>query len=292
MAKTVEYFDELLPKIFRDESMYGRLPVQIIKALEAMGEVNSNAVDIFNSSLIPSEAEFGHTASGSIIFYRTDVSAAKTIVSGSQFEYVSDNLFFNIDDDVVFASGSTTSNEVGYTSILESYQCNLYENAVVYVSNETDYIYGVIQSTVGDGRTSFLELLGLQKNIYRQEGETLKSFRKRFRDIQDKITRPAIEAIVEQYFPTAIIKECFERPGPALADDNLDNFEGVWFLDDDGNLSDLYELMLPINNVSQGWFVVYVDNNTDLESDECGLMCQKIADSVSAGVQWYVTVKP
>ena len=232
MAFDKTYFDNLLTRIFADEAMRTRLPRQLLLANEAIATELASSVQLYEDSLFPSRATWGHTASGKLKFYRTVVTDPLSIATESRVQYIADNLYFTTSGSGDFAAGEYESSEVSWVSELETAQANLYVGAIVYVEDRIDYVYGVVTEVNNDGKDSTLELLGNIKGLYRQPNETEKAFRRRFRDQNDKITRAAIEAIVHKYFPSGYIKEGWELHAPVIASDRIvaNNTPGYFFV--------------------------------------------------------------
>lgn len=299
MLKTKADFEELLTKCFKNEDIYNRLPKQIIESYKALAVRLSDIVENFHNSNYPSKSDFGSYATGTLQFFRADDSAEVTIVSGSIAYNLEIGEEIYLDSDLVFASGSLESNVVGWTSVDKSYSANYYTNTLLYFKNYVtkDIIFGKIITTNEDGSDDSLSILGLRKNIAPYENETDVHFRKRFRDIEDKITIRAIEAIVTKYFSDAYVKECFEIPGPAAAYDVTQaNYDGFFFADYADHsfaaIEELLYLRMPINNIPQAWYVVFVNDINDLNSEQCSLMCQELKNATAAGISWHVEVGP
>lgn len=299
MLKTKEDFEELLTKCFKNEDIYNRLPKQIIEAYKALAVRLSDVVENFHNSNYPSKSTFGSQATGTCQFYRTDDSAEVTLPSGSLAYNLEIGEEITFDEDLIFLSGSLESNIVNWTSVDKSFSANYYPNTLLYLKNYStkDIIFGKIITSNEDGADDGLSYLGIRKNIQPYDGETEVHFRKRFRDIENKITITAIEAIVSKYFSDAYVKECFEIPGPAAAYDvTQSDYTGFFFADYADHsfaaIEDLLYLRMPINNIPQAWYVVFVKDINDLSSEQCSLMCEELKDATAAGISWHVEVGP
>lgn len=322
MIQTKAEFLELLEKLF-PEYMWDEMPSYIIEAYASLGEKLADSIEEFKNSKLPSESGYGDYATGKLKIYRGDATNAWSVSAGFLMQYRS--TFILVTDPISLNVGEYITPELNWISIKKGTQHNLFENCLVQnVSIVADYFYGIVTEVNNDGLNPDLYYQGTLHNITPAKNETEHAFRKRIRNLPAKITKSAILAIVQKYFPTGYITEGFENAGYALSELNVvlvDNEEFL-FLDDEtyGLLgSDIFqayfEIHIPFSNYTvdempilylaatdtgDGGHIAYNDTDNwydgylcyDLnhvvknKSTELSLMCAELKESVAAGVSY------
>lgn len=253
MIDTKEKFLALMQKTIRSEDSYDRLPTQILEAYAQSGERLSTAITRFGESFYPSKLGRGAYETGTLTIYRSDVTGTLTIPAGTVLKHMLTGEQVSLDSAATYDINAQTAT-VAWTA-LEKRFSNLHKNSVMYlaapITGVTYAIFALVVTVAGVGEDDGLLAIGDIRGIQPQAGETDKEFRRRFRDIPDKVTLPACLAVVQKYFPTGTIVEGYEETGGAVSGIPVVASDDVWMFLDTG-------LALSARPMNQAFFKVQV----------------------------------
>jgi hypothetical protein len=325
MIKNKEEFILFLEKLF-PEYMWEEMPKYVIEAYAEIGEILSNKISEFKSSKLPSTSGFGDYSTGKCKIVRTE--ATDTFNISTNFLMKNDSTFLWVTDSVSLGVGEYETPELNWISLKKGTQHNLYINCMLQnVAIVAPYFYGIVTEVNDDGENPDLYHQGTLHNINPFSGESVISFRKRIREIPSKITKTAVEAIVQKYFSTGYITEGFEDAGFSLGGQNiiLDDHLKYFFVGDPFNgmlgseiFQCYFEVHIPFSNYSvdempilylgttntdhngghlgydntddwyDGYLCFNINGVVSNKSVELSQMCAELKDSVAAGISYKI----